>query len=120
MAQAVSDPEREIFDYPDPVRPKRGVLRFLAPVALIAFAVTVLLTVKHYRHDHHSAAAKTAALVIPKVGPGRPKHGYWKVGKGQTLTFIAKREETTVATLLALNPGLKPNAVHTGQRVRVR
>ena len=37
--------------------------------------------------------------------------------KGQTLSFIAKGFDTTVAKIMAANPGLKPDNVRVGQKL---
>jgi LysM repeat protein len=44
---------------------------------------------------------------------------YYTIQPGDTLGAIAIREHTSVAALLQLNPGIDPQALHTGQRIRV-
>ena len=59
------------------------------------------------------AAASRQAPPPPPVGP----HYEYKVEAGQTLSLIAKGFDTTVAKILAANPGLKPNALRVGQKL---
>lgn len=42
------------------------------------------------------------------------------VKKGDTLDKIARRNGTTVANLKKLNPGIKPNRIQAGQKIRVK
>jgi LysM repeat protein len=48
-----------------------------------------------------------------------PAHRFVTVSSGDTLASIAAQAHTSVARLLALNPGVEPTALHVGQRVRV-
>ena len=58
-------------------------------------------------------AARPAPVQPAVTGP------YYEhvVEAGQTLSFIAKGFDTTVAKILAANPGLKPNNVRVGQKL---
>ena len=49
----------------------------------------------------------------PEIGP----HYEYVVEPGQTLSLIAKGFDTTVATIGAATPGLKPKAVRVGQKL---
>jgi LysM repeat protein len=49
-----------------------------------------------------------------------PGGQYYTVQSGDTLGSIASQYKTTVAQLTTLNPGIDPNAMHIGQRVRVK
>ena len=62
------------------------------------------------------AAARAAARPAPpppSVGP----HYEYVVEPGQTLSLIAKGFDTTVAKILAANPGLKANSLRVGQKL---
>lgn len=55
-----------------------------------------------------------ARLTLPAVSPARG----WTVRGGDTLSLIAKRQGTTLAALLAANPGLDPQRpLRVGQRL---
>lgn len=45
---------------------------------------------------------------------------YHTVQSGETLSNIAKKHGTTVAAIEKLNPGIKPNSLKIGQKVRVK
>jgi LysM repeat protein len=44
---------------------------------------------------------------------------YYTIQSGDTLAAVAAKQNTTVADLLRLNPGVDPTALHVGQRIRV-
>jgi LysM repeat protein len=44
---------------------------------------------------------------------------YYTIESGDTLGSVAIKEHTTVEDLLRLNPGIDPQALHVGQRIRV-
>jgi predicted chitinase len=50
---------------------------------------------------------------------GTPQTGTATVGAGDTLTSIAARSHTTVAAILAANPGLQANRLAVGQVIRL-
>ncbi|MEG2454756.1 MAG: LysM peptidoglycan-binding domain-containing protein [Oscillospiraceae bacterium] len=55
------------------------------------------------------------------AGHSAENAAYHAVTKGETLWGIAQRVGTTVAAILALNPGIKnPNLIYVGQKVRIR
>lgn len=49
-----------------------------------------------------------------------PGAEYYTVESGDTLGSIAEKYDTTVDELMTLNPGIDPNEMHIGQRVRVK
>ena len=49
-----------------------------------------------------------------------PGAEYYAVQSGDTLGAIAQKYGTTVAELMALNPGIDPTSMHIGQRIRVK
>jgi hypothetical protein len=99
----------------------RNSARFLAPVALVATIAGGYLIV------HHNMATKPppAAHGVP-VHSGR-KHGgkfakarFYTVRPDETLTSISDLTGVSLTTLEALNPSINPNALQTGQRIRLR
>ena len=97
--------------------------RFLAPVALIAVLVAVIVIVRD-RTDggHHTTTSTTTpAHQTSVVHPAPPKQSFYVIKAGDTLSNISVKTGVPIATLEALNPSLNnPNALQTGQRIRLR
>ena len=51
---------------------------------------------------------------------GEETDDFHTVRTGETLWTLAQRFNTTIETLLKLNPGLDPNKLYVGQRIRVK
>lgn len=68
-----------------------------------------------------AVVSRPAPAPSPRPAPAQPAvtGPYYEhvVEAGQTLSFIAKGFDTTVAKILAANPGLKPNNVRVGQKL---
>ena len=91
---------------------RRTVARIAAPVAfLVAMTIAVLVVRSALRDD--TPAARPAATQ-PRAGAATVV-----VRAGDTLDGIARRTVTTVEAILRLNPGIDPEALRVGQRVRV-
>ena len=58
-------------------------------------------------------------LGVTAAGKVPPAGGTYEVETGDTLSAIAGELGTTVETLLQLNPGVDPYALHAGQELRV-
>jgi LysM repeat protein len=82
--------------------------------------VAVLLV----RAGLNSSPAQTSTLTTrattatTPASRGRPR--YYRLRAGETLSDIALRFNTTVGSLLTLNPRVDPNALRVGQRIRIR
>ena len=88
--------------------------RVAAPVLfLLAVTIAVLLVRSGLRENDAPDAVPPGA-----VQPRGPQTVV--VRTGDTLEAIAVRTGTTVAVLTRLNPGLDPELLRVGQRVRVR
>ncbi len=99
---------------------RRNPARYLAPVALVAIVAGGYLIVEH----HVSAQPHHASTHHPRGG-ARPrgkfaKTTFYTVQANQTMTGIAKLTGMSLSTLEALNPQVNPNALQTGQRLRLR
>jgi LysM repeat protein len=99
----------------------------MAPLALIAVAVVIFLMVQaHLDHPrHHSAGSSQipGQLVQGVRGGARPRARvpkFYVVRAGDTLLAISARTGISIATLQSLNPSLDPNALQTGQHLRLR
>jgi LysM repeat protein len=99
----------------------RNLGRFLAPVALIAVLVAVILIVRARTDGHHAttpAAPPTHPLSVSH--PATPKQIFYVVKPSDTLSGISVKTGVPVATLEALNPSINLSALQIGQRIRLR
>jgi nucleoid-associated protein YgaU len=94
--------------------------RFLAPLALLAVLVAVVVLVRSALTTTHHAAPAAPALRVTR--PAAPKRRFYVVRPGDTLSTISLRTGVPVATLESLNPRMTsdPNALQTGQSLRLR
>ena len=67
-----------------------------------------------------TVVSKPTAPAKPTPKPAEPKKEYYTVVKGDNLTKIAKKYNTTVAQLVAWNNIKNPNLIYTGQKLRVK
>jgi LysM repeat protein len=112
-------------------RHRRGWTRFGAPAAFLAAVTIAVLLIKSAlsgsTHDTTTAALTSAPTHIATsthratttVGTSTAPARYYVVQAGDTLGAIALRARTSVDELLRLNPGIDPQALHAGQRIRV-
>ena len=97
--------------------------RFVAPVALAAVAVATYVIVQSGLSTKQPTIAHSSATVSSGSGSGRHHHRpprYYVVKQGDTLSEISVRTGVTILELTDLNPGLNPNSLQTGQRLRLR
>lgn len=98
--------------------------RFVAPVALAAVAVATYLIVDAGLHAHHSSTATSGLLSNGHAGSVQHQHRrppkFYVVKAGDTLSQISVKTHVSILTITALNPGLNPNALQSGQRLRLR
>jgi LysM repeat protein len=101
--------------------------RYGAPAAFLA-AVTIAVLLVRAGLDTGSSANTTTtrttrtastSTVSTATTPVRRRR-YYRLRQGETISDVAIRFDTTVEQLLALNPGIEPNALNVGQRIRVR
>lgn len=103
--------------------------RVLAPLAFFA-ATTALILIVHRSLTAETTATPPATTSATTTGKteagtktnagGKVKKRYYRVRPNDLLATIAERFDTTVEDLIQLNPGLDPNNLQVGQRVRVR
>jgi LysM repeat protein len=96
----------------------RGSSRFVAPLALAAALVGVLAVVQTSRSDH-AKPARPAATHVRRHHHHKPRPRVYAIRPGDTLTMIATRTGTTVDVLEQLNPGIDPQALHAGARLKL-
>ena len=98
--------------------------RYGAPaVFLLAVTIAVLLV----RAGLHTGSTTTTSATVTRTAstgttattPAR-RPRYYRLRLGETISDVAIRFDTTVERLLALNPGIDPNTLEVGRRIRVR
>jgi len=125
----------------DPRR-RRELTRYGAPAAFLAAATIAVLLIKAGLSGGSGATTTVGALptgtttratqtrstttittstttiTTPTTSTtGEPR--YYTIQSGDTLGSVALREHTTVDDLLRLNPGVNPQGLRVGQRIRV-
>lgn len=100
--------------------------RYLAPIALLGVVAAIFMLVR----ANESTTSHASPPVIPRTlahsppgaahSPAARHRIFYTVQAGDTLSGISGRTGIPVATLLSLNPNLNPNALQTGQRLRLR
>jgi LysM repeat protein len=113
----------------DPRR-RRELAHYGAPLAFLAAATIAVLLIKAglgggSKNTTTTAAETRTATVATSTRSGTTTQTattaarYYTIQSGDTLGSVAIKENTTVADLLRLNPGVDPQALHVGQRIRV-
>jgi LysM repeat protein len=112
----------------------RSPLRFLAPVALVLFAVALLMIVSASNGGSNkgtpsaSEQAKKRDLGVPakkakkksaSANGALPTKNY-TVKTGDTLGSIAEKTGIPIAKLQELNPQIDPQQLGSGQRIKLR
>jgi LysM repeat protein len=109
-------------------RRRRELTHYGAPAAFLLLVTIAVLLIKSGLSGHDTVATttqrlsrstptRTAATTTTNTTSAASR--YYTIQPGDTLGAIAIREHTTVAGLLQLNPGIDPQALHSGQRIRV-
>jgi hypothetical protein len=100
-------------------------IRYGLPAGFLLLATVAILVVRHAVHGGREPVARTPVTAPAPAPPPRrravrnTRASAYSVRSGDTLGTIAERFGTSVDLLLALNPGIDPNALRVGQTVRV-
>jgi LysM repeat protein len=98
----------------------RSPLRFLAPIAIAVFLVAVVIVIASSDggggSDSTRSARRTTAAPTRVVSRRRT----YRIRQGDTLTSIADKTGVPTDRLLSLNPGLDPQTLQPGERVKLR
>jgi LysM repeat protein len=104
---------------------RRSPARFLAPIALVAFAVALYSVVQDSREstDSNSSGAKPTATATSTAKSSTKKKTSKKrksytVKAGDTLSGIAEKTGVSLETLNDLNPDV--DTLSPGQKLRLR
>lgn len=107
-------------------RSRRSPARFLAPLAIIAFVIAFLVVLSNSNVSHHSGGTTAPASTTPtSTSPTRTTsrfahHRTYTVRAGDTLGAIAIKTGVSVTNLEDLNPGLDPEGLVAGQKLKLR
>jgi LysM repeat protein len=107
---------------------RRNPARFLAPIALVAFAVALYTVISHGTQagTGSSSSAGQQRTASPAGGTHgshhkrRHRRRVYVVRSGDTPSGIAAKTGVALATLRRLNPTLDPQSLAPGQRIRLR
>ena len=96
----------------------RNRARYLAPIALVA-TITATYFVVHGSLPHTHSATHSKVVLPTRRTPAKPARppATYVVRPGDSLSSISAKTGISVADLEALNPGIDPNALQTGQRL---
>jgi LysM repeat protein len=110
-------------------RTRRELTRFAAPAAFLAAATIAVLLIKAGLSGGSGETTTTSVSTAATTTVTQTRHTtttstttaarYYTIESGDTLGSVAIKEGTTVEDLLRLNPGIDPQALHVGQRIRV-
>jgi LysM repeat protein len=114
---------------------RRSPLRFLAPVALVAFGLALLLIVsssnsgdgdntptaseRQKNRDLGTDSRKKKRSSRASADGGLPSRTY-TVKRGDTLGSISEKTGIPVEKLQELNPQIDPQQLTTGQKIKLR
>ena len=109
-------------------RRRRELLHYGGPAAFLAAVTIAVLLIKAGLSG--SSEPTTTAVFTPLTQTGTT-HGstrktttaaarYYTIQSGDTFGSVALAQRTTVDELVRLNPGVDPQSLHVGQRIRVR
>jgi len=111
---------------------RRSPLRFLAPVALVAFGIALLMIVSQSNggdgNDTPSASEQEKARDLGASGRKSEKKKRdsslptrtYTVKRGDTLGSISEKTGIPVDKLQELNPQIDPQQLTTGQKIKLR
>jgi LysM repeat protein len=109
--------------------PARTPARFLAPLALVAFAIACLVVVTSTGGGNDGSATRPGAASTDRTGDRRSSTTRttstklprtYKVRQGDNLSTIAERTGVPLARLRELNPTVDPQGLSPGARLKLR
>jgi LysM repeat protein len=106
---------------------RRSPARLLAPLALVAFVIALLVVINSSGVDGGSsgassskpAATKTAAPAKKKKGARKQRRTY-VVKPGDTPSSIAEKVNVPLSQIQELNPKLDDQTLNVGDRIKIR
>jgi LysM repeat protein len=108
-------------------RSRKGLARLAAVVAIAAFVIAFLTVLGNSGSDHHSTGqtppANTSTRTTGTTTTTGSKFAHrrsYTIKSGDTLGAIAIKTGVSVSTLEDLNPGLDPQGLVAGQKLKLR
>jgi LysM repeat protein len=107
----------------------RSPVRFLAPLALLAFVLALFIVVTHSpSSDTSGGATKGRQEQTPSsagdgggTGAAKPKgKRFYRVKPGDTPSSIAEQAGVPLSQIEKLNPNLDPQTLAPGERIKLR
>jgi LysM repeat protein len=96
----------------------RSSLRLLAPIALAVVLVGIVVVV--VSSDGGGSGETRSARTTTPPTKDVPRRRTYVVKEGDTLTSISDKTGVSTARLIALNPGLDPQTLQLGDRLKLR
>lgn len=100
----------------------RNPARLAAPLALLAAAVAVVVVVAASRSSAPSSTPSSATrttVTQPARASRRVTPRAYVVRSGDTLTVISDKTGVSLDEIQRLNPDVDPNALQTGERLKL-
>src|ERR1044071_181669 len=106
----------------------RNPARFLAPLALIAVVIALFVVVSPSLKESGGDKSPGQTSAKPTATPAKGKKGSkqrrqprrYTVRSGDTPSSIADKTGVPLEEILRLNPGLDPQTLSPGQRIKLR
>jgi LysM repeat protein len=100
--------------------PKSSTARVLAVVALaICFVIVIVIVSSSFGGGGGVDSTQPEHKQV-KVLNGTKLGSFWTVRPGQSLSTIAAKVGISVERLQTLNPSVDPQALHEGERIRIK
>ena len=98
----------------------RSRARYLAPIALVAVIAGIYIVAHAAVNDKHATAQSQSSRRHKSTRSKFAVAKFYTVQPGDSLTSIAKKTGIALTKLEELNPSADPNALQSGQRLRLR
>jgi LysM repeat protein len=104
----------------------RSPARFLAPIALVAFALALFIVVSNTTGDGggetgaRDSGAPAEATPSPKAERKRRTPKTYTIKSGDTPSGIAVKVDVPLDQILELNPDLDPQTLTPGTKIKLR
>jgi LysM repeat protein len=107
-------------------QPSRSPVRLLAPVALVLTLLAFAFVIMSSRDSGNPAPASDTSTA-PKTNTqarttpqDKPKPATYTVKTGDNLGSISEKTQVPIETLQELNPELDPQALVSGQKIKLK
>lgn len=97
----------------------RGPGRYIAPLALIASVLGVMVVVLMSRVETPTPVASPQQATQTSTRQEKPKRRFYVVKPGDNLTVISEKTDVSIETIERLNPDANPQALAAGARLKL-